>query len=219
MVTKLTKSVNRYLFGISERRLYLQGMDLLIRHRVFEEMDDAEFYNLCMQNRDLRFERTPDGNIIVMSPASSISGDLNSEIDYQLRKWNKENKLGKCFDSSAGFTLPDNSVRSPDASFIFIERWNALSTDQRKGFAHICPDFIIELKSETDTLQALTQKMQEYLNNGCRMGWLIDPVKEQLLIFIPDQNVRIIEGFNQSVAEESILPGFALDLRELKIEP
>ncbi len=122
-------------------------MDLLIRHRVFEEMDDAEFYNLCMQNRDLRFERTPDGNIIVMSPASSISGDLNSEIDYQLRKWNKENKLGKCFDSSAGFTLPDNSVRSPGASFIFNERWNALSIEQRRGNEEVLPTSVRTLSS------------------------------------------------------------------------
>ncbi|HEY9045221.1 MAG TPA: Uma2 family endonuclease, partial [Ohtaekwangia sp.] len=161
----------------------------------------------------------PDGNIIVMSPASSVSGDLNSEIDYQLRKWNKEYKLGKCFDSSAGFTLPDNSVRSPDASFIFIDRWNALTPEQRRGFAHICPDFIIELKSESDTFSALSQKMQDYLANGCKMGWLIDADKEQVFIFLPGKNVSTIEGFDQSVKEEGILPGFALDLRELKIEP
>jgi Uma2 family endonuclease len=194
-------------------------MDLLIRHRVFEEMDDTEFFDLCQQNRDLRFERNPDGNIIVMSPASSVSGDLNSEIDYQLRKWNKEHQLGKCFDSSAGFTLPDNSVRSPDASFIFMDRWKALSTEQRKGFAHICPDFVIELKSESDAFAALAQKMQEYLVNGCCMGWLIDPDKEQVFIFLPGKNVSMIEGFHQSIGENSILPGFSLDLRELKTEP
>lgn len=190
-------------------------MDLLIKHRLFEDMSEEEFYQLCIQNRDLQFERNVDGNIIVMSPTSSLSGDLNSEIDFQLRQWNKKTKLGKCFDSSTGFTLPNGAVRSPDASFISTARWNALSPEEQKGFARICPDFIIELMSESDTIQMITVKIEEYLANGCQLAWIVDPVKQAVHIFRKNGSRETITGFHQSVSGENVLPGFELDLREL----
>lgn len=191
-------------------------MDLLIKHRVLEGMNEDEFYELCVQNRDLKFERNADRHILVMSPTSSLSGSFNSEIDYQLQRWNKEKKLGICFDSSAGFTLPNGAVRSPDASFIFLARWNNLSTKDKKGFARICPDFIIELMSETDTIQNITLKMEEYLINGCRLGWIIQPDEKRVHIFQPDRQVEIVQGFDRSVSASEVLPEFALDLRELR---
>ncbi len=120
------------------------------------------------------------------------------------------------FDSSAGFRLPSGAVRSPDASFIFLTRWNSLSEEHKKGFAQICPDFIIELLSDSDSLQQTTLKIEEYLSNGCQLAWIIDPDKEMVLIFKPGESVITIEGFNQSVNAD-ILPEFSLDLHELKM--
>lgn len=192
-------------------------MDLLIKHRMFEEMSEEEFYQLCIQNRDLQFERNVDGNIIVMSPTSSLSGKFNNEISFQLTTWNKKTNAGLCFDSSSGFTLPNGAIRSPDASFVSSERWSSLSPEEQKGFARICPDFIIELMSETDTIQMMTQKIEEYLNNGCKLAWIIDPKKENVHIFRQGKSPEIKTGFNQSVSGENVLPGFELDLRELRI--
>lgn len=191
-------------------------MELLIKHRITDGMTDEEFYELCAQNRDLKFERTAERNIIVMSPTHTLSGNRNSEIDFQLRKWNKEKKLGKVFDSSTGFTLPNSAVRSPDACFIFNERWNALSPENKTGFARICPDFIIELMSDTDTLGYSSQKMLEYMSNGCKLGWIIDPQSQQVHIFRLSKETEILKGFNQFVSADELLPGFALDLAELE---
>lgn len=192
-------------------------MDLLIKQRIFEEMSEDEFYQLCVQNRDLRFERNADGNILVMSPASSLSGELNSEIDYQLRNWNKKSKLGKCFDSSAGFTMPNDAVRSPDASFISNSRWNSLSAEEQRGFARICQDFIVELMSESDNLQPMIRKMEEYISNGCRLAWIVDPKEEKVHVFRKDGSTKVYTGFDQSVPGEDVLPGFELNLRELRL--
>lgn len=191
-------------------------MELLIKHKITDGMTDAEFYELCAQNRDLKFERTAERNIIVMSPTHTLSGHRNSEIDYQLRKWNKAKKLGKVFDSSTGFTLPNSAVRSPDACFIFNDRWNALSLEHKKGFAKICPDFIIELMSDTDTLGYTTEKMKEYMANGCRLGWIIDPQQKRVHIFRPMKDVEIFSGFNHSISAYELLPDFELDLTELE---
>lgn len=191
-------------------------MELLIKHRITDGMTDEEFYELCAQNRDLKFERTADRNIIVMSPTHTLSGDQNAEITYQLKKWNKSKKLGKVFDSSTGFKLPNSAVRSPDACFIFNERWNALSLENKKGFAKICPDFIIELMSDTDTLDYTSKKMQEYMSNGCLLGWIIDPQSQQVHVFRPNKEIEIITGFNQSIRAHELLPDFALDLAELE---
>jgi Uma2 family endonuclease len=191
-------------------------MELLIKHRITDGMTDEEFYELCAQNRDLKFERTAERNIIVMSPTHTFSGEQNAEITYQLRKWNKIKKLGKVFDSSTGFTLPNSAVRSPDACFIFNEQWSALSSENKKGFARICPDFIIELMSDTDTLEYTTKKMQEYMSNGCKLGWIIEPRQKQVHIFRFGKEIEILKDFNQSISADELLPGFALDLAELE---
>lgn len=190
-------------------------MELLIKYKLFESMGEDEFYQLCTQNRDLQFERNSDGNILVMSPTSSYSGKFNNEISFQLTQWNKKSNGGLCFDSSTGFTLPNGAVRSPDASFISNDRWNALAPEEQKGFARICPDFIIELMSESDTIQMITVKIEEYLANGCQLAWIIDPVKQSVHIFRKDGSKETVNGFHQSVPGENVLPGFELDLREL----
>ncbi len=136
-------------------------------------MTVQEFYQFCLANQDLRIERTANGEVIIMPPAFSDTGNRNIKISQQLANWSDQDGSGESFDSSAGFTLPNGATRSPDLAWIRLERWNALSDEQKASFAPICPDFVIELRSSSDTLSSLQEKMQEYLSNGVILGWLI----------------------------------------------
>jgi Uma2 family endonuclease len=138
------------------------------------EMGLAEFYDFCQANRDLRIERTATGKVLIMPPAFSDTGNRNFNIATQLGIWAEQNGAGIGFDSSAGFTLPNGATRSPDASWIKLDRWNALKDAEKASFAPICPDFVIELRSSSDTLVGLQEKMQEYIDNGAVLGFLID---------------------------------------------
>ncbi len=178
------------------------------------ELTDERFEQICQSNRDLRFERTSTGELVVMSPAGSDTGRQNLGLSGQLWLWNRQVRLGVTFDSSAGFTLPNGAIRSPDASWIKQERWNSLNTAQKRKFAPICPDFVVELCSPSDRLIDVQIKMQEYLDNGAILGWLIDPETRQVEIYRPNQTVEIKNAPN-SLSGEDILPGFELDLQEL----
>ncbi|MBI4645413.1 MAG: Uma2 family endonuclease [Bacteroidia bacterium] len=178
-------------------------------------MTDKDFFNFCIQNRDLRFERDKNQNILVMTPTHSETGRWNANILAILWMWNNSCKLGYAFDSSTGFTLSNGAVRSPDAAWIKKGRWEALSKKDRQRFAHICPDFVIELKSEYDSIKILQDKMQEWLENGCRLGWLIDLEHKKVYIYVPDKPVRVVEGFNQTLSGNHILHGFKLNLKDL----
>ncbi len=175
------------------------------------DLTDEQFFKLCQKNRDYRFERTALGELIIMPPTGSDTGRRNVKITTQLEIWNSLNHLGEVFDSSTGFTLPNGAERSPDASWVKIERWNALTIKQQEGFAPICPDFVVELRSRTDSLKDLQNKMNEYIENGAKLGWLIDRKNKRVEIYRPNQEVEILEN-PVTLSGENVLPGFVLDL-------
>ena len=175
------------------------------------ELNDEQFWQLCQQHRDYRFERNALGEIVIMSPTGGETGSRNADLIYQLQAWNRQYKLGIVFDSSTGFKLPNNADRSPDASWISKARWEALTSEQRQRFVPLCPDFVVELRSPSDSLKKLQEKMTEYQDNGARLGWLIDPQNKQVLVYIPNKTVQILES-PKNLAGEAVLPGFILDL-------
>ena len=177
-------------------------------------MTDEQFVQLCQRNQDLRFERNANGDLIIMPPTGGETGNYNSGLNGELWLWNKQSKLGKTFDSSTGFKLPNGANRSPDAAWISLERWNSLSREEKATFLPLCPDFVIELLSPSDTLKATREKMGEYLDNGTRLAWLINPRSKQVEIYRPSQDVEILES-PQSLSGETVLPGFVLNIGEI----
>jgi Uma2 family endonuclease len=175
---------------------------------------DDEFVEIVAANKDIRLELSHQGELIVMSPTGGETGERNLELTGQVWFWNRTHKLGKAFDSSTGFKLPLGGTRSPDVSWIKIERWNALTPEQRKKFLPLCPDFVIELVSESDDLADTQAKMREYINNGLRLGWLLNPKDQQVEIYRQNQAVEILEN-PQSLSGEDVLPGFILDLQPI----
>jgi Uma2 family endonuclease len=172
---------------------------------------DDEFVEIVAANKDLRLELSHQGELIVMSPTGGETGERNLELSGQVWFWNRKHNLGKAFDSSTGFKLPLGATRSPDVSWIKIERWNALTPEQRKKFLPLCPDFVIELVSESDDLADTQAKMREYIKNGLRLGWLINPKDKQVEIYRQNQEVEILEN-PQTLSGEDVLPGLILDL-------
>lgn len=172
-----------------------------------------QFEKLASNNPDLRLELTADGELIIMPPTGSKTGLRNARITELLSTWSRIDGTGLCFDSSTGFALPNGARRSPDASWVKLARWQNLSESEQDGFAPICPDFVIELRSQTDLLRTLQEKMLEYMENGATLGWLIDSVQRRLYVYRPNQVVAIIED-PESVSAEPEL-GFVLNLREL----
>ncbi|PZD71107.1 hypothetical protein C1752_08310 [Acaryochloris thomasi RCC1774] len=175
---------------------------------------DEQFSDFVVANPDLRLERTATGELIVMPPTGSESGNYNFELNTDLGIWNRQAQRGKAFDSSTGFRLPNGATRSPDSAWVTNERWEKLTPQQRKGFAPLCPDFVLELASETDNLDTLRQKMHEYIGNGCRLGWLIIPKTKQVEVYRPEQAPEVLQS-PTSVSEETVLPGFTLNLRTI----
>lgn len=183
------------------------------------ELTDEQFYRLCQMNRDWQFERTPKGEIIIMSPVGGVSGNREAYLIAELGLWNRQTQLGIVFSSSTIFRLPNNGDRSPDAAWVSLERWSALTAEEQEKFPPICPDFVIELReaklslreSRPDALRPLQEKMQEYLNSGLRLGWLINPLDEQVEIYHPSREVEIVQ-FPVSLSGEDVLPGFVLNL-------
>ena len=178
------------------------------------ELDDDLFWKICAANRELRLERTAGGDLEVMYPAGSESGERNNFLSYRLTHWSMtigRGLGGHCFDSSTGYTLPNGAKRSPDASWIARDRWAALSPAQKKVFAPICPDFVAELRSPTDSKRKIREKMVEYLANGARLGWLIDPNDETVEIYRPDRDVEVLQR-PERLDGEDVLPGFSLEL-------
>ncbi|ABA23985.1 Protein of unknown function DUF820 [Trichormus variabilis ATCC 29413] len=173
-----------------------------------------QFVQLALANRDLQLERTATGELIVMPPTGSDTGYKNSDINAQLWLWNRQAKLGVVFDSSSGFHLPNGSDRSPDASWIRQDRWDALSIEQQETFAPICPDFVLELRSKNDSIEKLRAKLREYIDNGARLGWLIDRKNRQVEVYRPGQGVEIL-NHPVNLSGENVLPGFVLDLTEV----
>ncbi len=192
----------------------LEIAPIVVRLQPVIDMTDDQFYEFCQLNRDLRIERTATGELMIMPPTGGESGKRNADLTIDLGLWNRQTKLGIVFDSSTGFKLPNGAERSPDAAWVRLDRWTALTAQQRKRFPPICPDFIIELRSETDSLVTLQEKMQEYLDNGLHLGWLIDPKTQKVEIYRPGQAVEVLPS-PPTLSGEDVLPGFVLDLKPI----
>lgn len=178
------------------------------------KLTDEEFEQLAAANKDLRLELTAKGELIIMPPTGGESGSRNFELDGQLWLWNRQNSLGKAFDSSTGFRLPNGATRSPDVAWVRMERWQALTSAEKKKFLPLCPDFAIELVSETDDLEDVREKIQEYLANGLRLGWLINPKSRQVEIYRPKPEVEVLQS-PTNLSGEDVLPGFVLNLHPI----
>lgn len=183
-----------------------------------EKVDHEGFYAYSRAHPELLMELDNKGNIIIMSPVTHRSGKAESFFITYLNIWAIENDTGEVFSSSTGFTLPDGSVRSPDAAWVGNEKIEALPEAERDRFAAVVPDFIVEVRSKTDRLKVLQAKMQEtWIGNGVQLGWLVDLENEQVYIYRADQSVGIIKGFDQTIDGEALLPGFQFDLSRLKV--
>lgn len=218
--SEMNQEQSEFIF-FKEFGLRLNG-DLLINENSrivlhmhqFTELTDDQFYDLCQLNRELRIEQTKEGEIVIMPPTGGATSWRNSEIIIALGTWAKQNNEGVVFDSSGGFVLPNGARRSPDAAWVRKSRLAPLSAEQKTKFLPFCPDFVIELRSPSDTLNELQDKMVEYLENGAQLGWLIDPQEQRVYIYRPQTNVECLED-PVSVSGDPLLPGFVLNLQEI----
>lgn len=177
------------------------------RHRYTDE----EFARLCAENPDLRIEMSSTGEVIIMAPVVSEGGKRNFSLTGRFWAWVEADGTGVGFDSSTGFTLPNGAKRSPDVSWIRRERWDALTDEQKNEFAPVCPDFVVELRSKSDRLSTLQEKMEEYLANGVQSGWLIDPLEKKVYIYRSDVEVEVIANPSE-ISGEGLLKGFVPNL-------
>ncbi|MEW6209292.1 MAG: Uma2 family endonuclease [Acidobacteriota bacterium] len=181
---------------------------------ILKKMSDEDFFEFCRLNRDWRIEITSEGKLIVRPMRGGVDGARNFTLTGIFGIWAKADGTGKGFDSSTGFTLPNGAKRSPDLAWVELSRWNALSKEERKKFPPLCPDFVVELRSETDSLDTLKDKMQEYIANGARLGWLIDPSEKKVYIYRPQMEVECLTD-PASVSGDPLLGGFTLDMSEV----
>lgn len=179
-----------------------------------DKMTDDEFFEFCQANRNLRIERTSEGDLIVMSPAGGRSGNRNIKLSARLANWAEADGTGEAFDSSTGFILPNGAERAPDAAWVSKTRWDRLTAQEQEGFPPLCPDFVVELRSPSDDLKRLQAKMEEYLANGAQLGWLIDPLEKTVHIYRPGEAVRRLDD-PESVSGEPVLRGFVLRLGQV----
>ncbi|WP_299485262.1 Uma2 family endonuclease [Acaryochloris sp. IP29b_bin.137] len=174
-------------------------------------LTDHQFIQLCSANPDTKLELTAQGELVVMPPTGGESGRRNRKLTQQLGIWTDANGTGEAFDSSTMFQLPSGAYRSPDAAWIALPRWQSLTDAERQTFPPLCPDFVIELRSNSDSLRTLQDKMQEYLENGLRLGWLINPQKQQVEVYRQGQPTEVLLSPTQ-ISGEDVLPGFVLNL-------
>ena len=190
------------------------GAFAILRLRPAVELTDDQFFELCQLNRDLRLERTAEGDIIVMPPTGGETGNRNTSITGQLYNWAKKDATGAAFESSTGFKLPNGADRSPDAAWVSRSRLAQLTPEQKQKFLPLCPDFAIELRSPSDRFEDVQAKMEEYIENGARLGWLIDPSTKSVHLYRPGATIELLQGV-LSVSGDPELLGFVLDLREI----
>jgi len=178
-------------------------------------IDDGVFLEICRKNPDNRIERTQKGEIVFMAPTGGETGKFNALIIGIFYIWNKIQKKGKIFDSSTAFRLPSTAIRSPDLAFISTDRWNSLSKGEKESFPPICPDFVLEIRSKTDKLTDLQSKMEEWIEGGCKLGWLLDIENLQFFIYKPESEVQVLQGRTVLLTGEDVLPEFTLSIEEL----
>jgi Uma2 family endonuclease len=175
------------------------------------ELTDERFEKICQSNRDLKFERTAIGELVVVALTGGETGRRNIKLSARLEMWNEQSETGVAFDSSTGFRLPNGAIRSPDAAWIRLERWQALTVEQRRKLVPLCPDFVVELCSPSDDIEDIQTKMREYLDNGLRLGWLLDPETKRVEVYRGDRTVEILENPNQ-LSGKDVLSDFILNL-------
>jgi Uma2 family endonuclease len=190
------------------------GWPVVLRLRPAVELSEDEFFELCQINRELWIERNAEGELLIMPPAGWETGDREAEITVQVRTWAKRDGTGVATSPSAGFRLPNTAIRAPDAAWIRRSRLAQISPEQRQKFIPACPDFVIELRSPNDTLRDLQNKMQEYIDNGAQLGWLIDRRPRHVYVYRPSAPVERLDN-PESVSGDPVLPGFSLNLREI----
>jgi Uma2 family endonuclease len=177
-------------------------------------LTDQQFLQLCQDNEDLRLELTADGELIIMAPTGGTTGSRNAEITSQLTSWAKKDGTGVSFDSSTMFCLPNGAKRSPDAAWVRRERWEALTSEEQEGFVPFCPDFVLELRSATDRLTVLREKLGEYVANGAQLGWLLDPKPKRVYVYRQNQPVERLDN-PETFAGDPVLPGFVLGFKDI----
>ncbi|HEU4508234.1 MAG TPA: Uma2 family endonuclease [Pyrinomonadaceae bacterium] len=187
---------------------YIPPELIALTHRV---VTPEQFERLCAEYTDLRLELTSTGDLIIMPPKFSETGMRNADLTYQLMAWTKKDGSGVCFDSSTGFTLANGAIRSPDGSWVKRKRWDSLTKEEKQSFAPICPDFVVELRSESDRLTELRNKMLEWIENGVSLGWLIDPYERKVYVYRPNEEVIILDN-PETISGDPLLPGFTLNL-------
>ncbi len=181
---------------------------------LFAQPNDDEFFDFCQRNKSMRIEMDKNGEITIMPPTGSETGKRNFKLTVKLGNWAESDGTGEGFDSSTGFRLPNGAKRSPDLSWMTLEKWNSIPKAKRKKFAPVCPDFVVELRSETDSLVKLQAKMEEYIENGASLGWLIDPDKRTVYVYRSDVDVEILKN-PKAVSGEPFLRGFTLNIQEI----
>jgi Uma2 family endonuclease len=174
----------------------------------------SQFRQIASDNPDMKLERNKEGNLIVIAPTGGETGSFNFDLIGQLYLWNSTNRAGKAFDSSTGFELPEDGDRSPDVAWITLDRWEALTPEERRGFLPLCPDFVIELMSRSDSWIQTQAKMVEYIESGCRLGWLLDPKGKRAAIYRTGKPPQLLTA-PESLSGEDVLPGFVIDARFL----
>jgi Uma2 family endonuclease len=175
---------------------------------------DDELYAFCLANPELHIERDENGHIIIMPPTGLESSFTNGELFGEVRNWNRQTKSGRTSESNGGYTLPDKSMRAPDVGWVSKERLMSVLPEELKKFAHVCPDFVIEVRSESDNLSELQAKMEKWLQNGVRLGWLVDPQLKTTTIYRPNQESEV-KLFTETLSGEDVLVGFTMNVAEV----
>jgi Uma2 family endonuclease len=196
---------------MSKTRTLAEIPSLVLHLAPVIEVNDQQFFALCQLNRDLRLERTRQGDLVIMPPTGGETGRRNFALTGLFGRWVHADGTGVGFDSSTGFTLLNGATRSPDLAWVKRSRWEALTPPQREQFPPLCPDFVMELRSPSDALEYVQNKMREYLDNGAQLGWLIDPVDKKVYIYRPQTPVECLDN-PQTIAGDPVLPGFVLEL-------
>jgi Uma2 family endonuclease len=181
---------------------------------LMKKLSEDEFFEFCMLNKDLRIELTSAGDLIIMPPTGGKTGICNFKLIGSFAAWSEKDATGQGFDSSTIFSLPNGAKRSPDLAWVRNERWNQLSEKEQERFPPLCPDFVVELRSKSDSLRALQNKMQEYIENGAQLGWLIDPFKKKIYVYRPQVAVKVFDN-PPHISGEPLLRGFTLDVQSL----
>ncbi len=183
--------------------------------KTITRITDRKFQDLCQKNPESRIERTSEGDIVIMAPTGGETGKRNFLLAVKIGKWNEDAKLGVLFDSSTAFKLPSSAIRSPDIAFVKNKKWNSISKEEKKKFPPLCPDFVIELLSDSDSILLTKEKMDEWMKNGCELAWLIDLDSEKIYIYRKAEAIQELKGLKHTLSGESVLPGFKLNLKEI----